>query len=521
MHRGEVAYVHTDYVRVPKHLLHPLNLVDSSRLTGLYYPTPEYYKEKHSIENITHDFIFTPIPFDLWPFLGRITIRAKESPGSLARVSKILAKLGINVLISDGHKAGHRYMVWSLIVEFNDVSTLYHRKKYYSRKACKERGDFLEEKDTPKYERLEKIINKVIKKKVKKIKKKIAEKCKDVLFDFKTEKDRQDKKKKVTVVKAKTLPYHYWEVKKDRDKHQERIPFDTKIKNNKILFDPQLSDKIKKKVGLSKDTPATLGFINVHVNASRIRLSIVPTIDLPSYKKIIINYKIKGKEDNCKGLIAKISKGISSEKINIQNVTNKILGYKKYSEEGMIEMIVKLDENLISTDSLEKKLQFLLNKNNSEVSIFPINNYRIFVSIVSSFFFRKQFINILKKIGEKYALPKDCFVFVQENISETTNKVISELKDCDGMIQFFINFSNKADLRWLDSEYFSARSLDIPVIRIQDELQDIESVIARDNHSVYINLNDNEKAMQKKIKHALGRLIELMRRKTKTHFQGI
>jgi hypothetical protein len=30
-----------------------------------------------------------------------------------------------------------------------------------------------------------------------------------------------------------------------------------------------------------------------------------------------------------------------------------------------------------------------------------------------------------------------------------------------------------------------------------------------------------EKAMQKKINHTLYRLIELMRKKTKTHFQGI
>ncbi|WP_430410251.1 hypothetical protein [Kordia sp.] len=521
MHRGEVAYVHTNYVRVPKHLLHPLNLVDSSRLTGLYYPTPRYYKDKEFVENITHDFIFSPIPFDLWPFLGRMTIRAKEDIGTLASIANVLEEEGINILISDAHKAGHRYMVWSLIVEFNEISTSYYRKKLYSREACNKTGDFKKEANMSKYERLEKIINKVISKKIKELKIIITEKCKEVLFDFNSEKDRQDKKKRITIVKAKTLPYHYWEVKKDRDKHNERIPFDTKIKNNKILFDSELSNKIKKKVGLCKESPVTLGFVNVHTNASRLRISIVRASDLPSYKKIIINYKIKGKEDNCKGLIAKIAKGISSENINIQNVTNKILGYKKYNEEGMIEMIVKLDENLISTDSLEKKLQFLLKKNNSKVSVFPINNYKIFVSIVSSFFFRKQFINMLKKIGEKYALPKDCFVFVQENISETTNKVISELKDCDGMIQFFINFSNKADLRWLDSEYFSARSLDIPVIRIQDELQEIESVIARDNHSVYINLNDSKKEMQKKINHALGRLIELMREKTKTHFQGI
>jgi len=125
MNYGGIAYVRNNSIIVPDHLIRPLNAFDEV-LTGIVYKRPEKYKGTYdNIDKDRKDFIFTPIPYDLWPFISQIKVRLIEKPGVINKLSKIFKQLKISVLSAECHSSGFRYLNWSAFIELHEI-----KKKY-------------------------------------------------------------------------------------------------------------------------------------------------------------------------------------------------------------------------------------------------------------------------------------------------------------------------------------------------------------------------------------------------------
>lgn len=125
MNFGGIAFVKEKSLIVPHHLVESLNSLDEN-LVGITYPVPEKYKTDESgIDKKMSDFIFTPISYNLWPFLAHMKIRLIEKPGVVHQLSAILEESQISILNAEFHTSGYRYLEWSAKVYFCDI-----RKKY-------------------------------------------------------------------------------------------------------------------------------------------------------------------------------------------------------------------------------------------------------------------------------------------------------------------------------------------------------------------------------------------------------
>lgn len=602
MHRGGISYIRKDYITIPNHFLHPLNLHNQSKIEGLYYPTPKLYFEENIKPKgkVRHDFIFSPIPFDRWPFLILVKIRLKEGIGNVAKVMQVLESLGLNVMITDYHTVGHRFSILTTILEISEISYKYRVSNYYSYSKCKKRKkdnfsnyDKSQKCKEDRYKRLSEIIEDEIRKKIdgkngNELKTKIRKGCSDALFQYDEQNEEYksfDYPSNVDIIKLLTLPYHYWQAKIERAKNKkqkkklkklivkklkkiakidsklkrqpsaesevkintkilakkfslekeidefqsqieslslERIPFKAKIENDQIVFSNGLPDDVLQAIGIYNEETTTFALTNIHDKAARIRISIIPKEDVTTYKRISFNYNILGKNPTSHGYIAKMARLLSEKNIKILNLSNKGFEFEKYTEKGVIEFITQLPvtEVIKTNEEISREIETNLEIENVRVNVSPINPFRIFVSIVSIFFFRRQFIELCKTVGKEVGLLEDTFIFVKDNTNSTTEVVAESIRQSDGMLQFYIDFAKNKNKfsSWLDAEYLAAVAENKPIVRIQEASQDIKPLIDKDKMSLSINMNDTEEIFKNVIKEALLKLIKEIRKESKSRY---
>src|SRR5436190_4700132 len=114
MNHGALAHLFPSGISVRPELLKPLSIEPQSIVTALYYPRP---LDTHSGRLYPHDLMVTPIPFHLWPFVSRLKVRLPHVQGALAAVADWLARNGVNVLLAECSRSGHRYATWSMVVD--------------------------------------------------------------------------------------------------------------------------------------------------------------------------------------------------------------------------------------------------------------------------------------------------------------------------------------------------------------------------------------------------------------------
>lgn len=120
MNHSGLIRIHNGGFSLTNDLLYPISIRDGSSVWCVYYPN--WHKDLYT--KFKHDFMFSPVPYDLWPYAARIKLRLKHEPGSLRAVSQSLKQKGLNILTSQCSRSGHRYATWSLIV---DIETLHAR----------------------------------------------------------------------------------------------------------------------------------------------------------------------------------------------------------------------------------------------------------------------------------------------------------------------------------------------------------------------------------------------------------
>lgn len=579
MHKGGIVYIREKSISVPDYLLKSINVYEGASLTGIYYPTPIKYLEDKVVKSLSHDFIFTPINFYSWPFLLRINLRIIEDIGTISKISFILSDLGINILSADCHKVGHRYLIWSIVGEVSKIKELYDRGRYRW-KGCREDGSFPEYNDfkkEEKFDRLEKLIADEVEKFIngdddnESLEKRIIDAGRKSLFRFtKPEGKKKDYNYPITIVKAKTLPFHFWELQKERylrgklkdelegkiellgkeldgleknshnyPKREEietkinvvskriqdirviRNPFNVVVKNSNLIFNESISKETLEVSGISNKGIPTFGFANIHTSAVRLRISVIDKNDVESYKRIIINYESHGLGRTSKGYVHRITDLLRREKINLYNIANRIWKSEKLFETGTMEFIARLPSNHhINKDNYKLKnyIESKLEIQDISVDVRSINPYKIFVSIISNFFFREQFIQLCREVGSEIGLLEDTFIFVKDNTDSTTEAVVSSMKKSDGVLQFYIDFAqNKTKFsHWLDAEYFAAVALNLPIVRIREFSQDIQPIVDKDILALELNMSDSKEVIREVIREALQKLIAKMQEKRNT-----
>lgn len=104
-------------IRLPVDLLRPLSIENDVDVWGMYYPSTCLEDEARYRDRI--DFMFSPLPYELWPVSARLTVHTKHVKHAFTAVSGYLAENGVSILLSEASRSGHRYDTWSMIVAFD------------------------------------------------------------------------------------------------------------------------------------------------------------------------------------------------------------------------------------------------------------------------------------------------------------------------------------------------------------------------------------------------------------------
>lgn len=121
MNHGGLARITADGFHLSADLLQPLSVRDGYTVWWMYYPNP-HTELKIDYE---HDFMVTPIPHLLWPYVARIKVRMQHKPGALAAIAGFLKRKNLNILTTQCSRSGHRYVTWTLIL---DVEHLHEKR---------------------------------------------------------------------------------------------------------------------------------------------------------------------------------------------------------------------------------------------------------------------------------------------------------------------------------------------------------------------------------------------------------
>lgn len=96
-------------------ILQTLSLDRKTTLEGIYY----YGRNELDSGQGTIDFIFSPIPFRLWPKVARIRVRLHVASSTISEFSRFLATNGVSILHSEYSRSGYRFATWNFVVAFN------------------------------------------------------------------------------------------------------------------------------------------------------------------------------------------------------------------------------------------------------------------------------------------------------------------------------------------------------------------------------------------------------------------
>lgn len=111
----------TGSFQLHRNILESLSVFDDAILFGIYYPTSKESADNKDEEIFHPDFMFTPIPYDLWPKTARLIIRVKKQAEAIRRISSLLKKYHITILNSVSNRSAHRYSTWDIHIGFEDL----------------------------------------------------------------------------------------------------------------------------------------------------------------------------------------------------------------------------------------------------------------------------------------------------------------------------------------------------------------------------------------------------------------
>jgi TIR domain len=121
MRYSGIGYLNEDGIfQIHRNILESLSIFDDAILFGIYYPTNKK-DEQVKDEIFSPDFMFTPIPYTLWPKTARIIVRVKKQAEAFREITKVLKNNNVTILNSVSNRSAHRYSTWDIHIAFEDV----------------------------------------------------------------------------------------------------------------------------------------------------------------------------------------------------------------------------------------------------------------------------------------------------------------------------------------------------------------------------------------------------------------
>jgi hypothetical protein len=467
MNTGELAFFTNKNLQVPSHLIKPFHLGNNSIITGLYFP-PTRKHDKAGIITGNRDFIFSPIPFRLWPKLINIQVKLKEESGTLAKLTEYLRDLSINIIQINCYRATYSFYIANIIGEFENLEDEMNNEenRIFSEITSKTNHSIKEEE----INRVREGINLIIEKKCKLIRDDIIRNenqskdfiFKSILASSIVSSDDFELKENINIKRMLALSYHFWETKLEEyfeDEQDRSNPrnetihakrwFEAKVFNNSIIFPDSLSKKIYDKAEIDLSN-IHYGYVQLMEQSYYLRISMIPKKDIGKFRKIVIPFAQTSETIRKSGFLNDITKVIS-QNYKIHDIVNHTYVNRLKIQKVRIDIIVEDDRNDIDEINNVLDVKFTeIYKDNLEVDISELKDYllqknfqkdeiEIFIELLTNKYLNGNKTKLLRK-PKKYFFSKDYFVkdvkqlfFIsRDSILKSQIKSITHLKDKSG-----------------------------------------------------------------------------------------
>lgn len=299
---------------LPRDLLRTLSITDGSTLEGIFYPgrLDDVSRRSHAP---SWDFAFSPVPYRLWPKVGRIRARLVNEPGSIAAFAKLLADNGVSILHSEYSRSGYRFATWNFVVVF-DVTT--------------QDEDF--DQTTTTYKPTVQLL--------KNLEKEIGGHKAPFLF---AEKDDVQFRDSIDIWPLTTLSYFH-HLSRDLKRRTEDAwlyePFSLSCENGALYCNEFRFPAILGKLGLAQDNPLMCVYTDISTTDTVLRTALIPSSDESRFVEVIVDYDRAAPPDTSRGFCAHIAR-MFPESMRIWNLTNYTSVNTPYSEIGGTRLLVE------------------------------------------------------------------------------------------------------------------------------------------------------------------------------------
>ncbi len=462
---GQIVAVDRRGFVLAEDLLRPLSVRDGCRVFVLYYPCPDDEYHTDVIERSLPDFMITPHPPSLWPYLARFSVRLVNSPGAMGRVSTLLAARGVNILMAEAVRSGHRYGTWTFIAAFEDL---------YASDRDVERE--LENGATP--EDIVQSLAERVQDRIRETRELLLGECRDKIFQDQDVPGAMD----VRGCEVEALRYFYKRMLLNRGEGSSssapavgvlrahcsgrRVDFESKTEFAELLNRWDLQNTIPSRCVASMD-----------VEEQNIRVGVLKRDRLSSYFKLLIPYerktRIPADVSSSRGVISAVTTSLAGKGCNLWLVRNQTRRNRTGEEEGSLGFYLEdsLGGGKMAVVDAVAEAQGVVGSGIKllDPHVTPMGCHRIFLSLKIESGIHEHIISLCEEVGRELGLLKEDFVYVKDTSSDSvTQKIIDELPTCDGMLQFFMSDRTQDRLDWLTAEALACSVLTKPYVLVVD-----------------------------------------------------
>ncbi len=403
-------------ITVPESVLRPISISVGSMVWGMFYPESQTSDRCHLNPEI--DFVFSSIPFEIWPKSARCIVRVSHAPGVFNEITKALMDCNASIIVSDASRSAHSYDTWRLIISCDNINA---NKKTYLKNKRQFKGMLSE---------------------LKKIKNTIEERCDGFLF-----RDPCDREKREPVVctphNAMAFFYamsNYPELRAKSNKYKEWAickPFlmkrqtDGSIKPIDKEFSAILEDLNKSSNG---DILPSYCFAESQSDDMSMRLVVIPKSRERLFYKLNVGFNRSGNPYTSMGWVNYVLENIC-ENAKVWAINNKTMRFSETREEGEAEFLV---EGISNMDNIERisRLKEKISVNNLPNYLSSITNVMINCEALSGAYLKQEIYD-----QERQALKND--IFISYSNTDITNAERLELfLKRQGMICFLSGKNN-------------------------------------------------------------------------------
>jgi len=124
---GDELIITREGIHVSSKSLETIGIFPDTEVYILPFRTFEF-RETEPGYHFSYDFLITPIPPPVWPFVVRFVIRLKNRPGMVEKVLNFLQERKINILFAEGTRSGHHHLTLNVLGELKLIEVMHFNK---------------------------------------------------------------------------------------------------------------------------------------------------------------------------------------------------------------------------------------------------------------------------------------------------------------------------------------------------------------------------------------------------------